>query len=315
LDKYGVKLNNAILAEESHLPLYDELVKDFPVEYIAGGATQNTIRVAQWLLAPGSTTYIGAVGKDSHAEQLRKSASADGVQTHYYEDEKTPTGTCAVLINNKERSLIANLAAANTYKTTHLLRPDSVNLWLKAEVIYSAGFFLTVAPDAALILAKHAFASNKIYATNVSAPFIADFFSDALMSVVPYADFLFGNESEAKALGAKLKFEETSVEGIAARLAKLPKFGAPRHVVFTQGADPTIVATAEKTTSYPVPALRPDQIVDVNGAGDAFVGGFLAAIIKGKSVDVAVNTGHYTAATILAVSGCVLTGKPDPKWL
>jgi len=40
LDKYGVQLNNAILAEDKHLPLYDELVKEYPVQYIAGGATQ-----------------------------------------------------------------------------------------------------------------------------------------------------------------------------------------------------------------------------------------------------------------------------------
>jgi len=291
------------------------LIEKFHPHYIAGGATQNTIRVAQWLLPHGSTTYIGSVGKDAHAEQLRKSAHADGVHTHYYEDSKAPTGTCAVLIHNKERSLIANLAAANNYNSTHLLRPDSVGLWLKAEVIYSAGFFLTVAPDAALLLAKHAFAAHKIYATNISAPFIADFFTEPLMAVVPYADFLFGNESEAKALGKKLGYEETTVEGIAARVAKLPKQGKPRHVVFTQGAEPTIVATAEGTHSYPVPPLRPDQIVDVNGAGDAFVGGFLAAIIKGKSVEVAVHTGHYTASVILSVSGCVVHGKPDHKWL
>lgn len=43
LDKYDVKLNNAILAEEKHVPLYAELVKDYPVQYIAGGATQVAI--------------------------------------------------------------------------------------------------------------------------------------------------------------------------------------------------------------------------------------------------------------------------------
>ena len=37
-------MNNAILAEEKHLPLYPELIEKFPVEYIAGGATQNSIR-------------------------------------------------------------------------------------------------------------------------------------------------------------------------------------------------------------------------------------------------------------------------------
>jgi len=36
------------------------------------------------------------------------------------EDEATPTGTCAVLVCEGERSLIANLAAANNFKETHL---------------------------------------------------------------------------------------------------------------------------------------------------------------------------------------------------
>lgn len=36
LQKYELSLNNAILAEEKHLPLYDELVKSYPVQYIAG---------------------------------------------------------------------------------------------------------------------------------------------------------------------------------------------------------------------------------------------------------------------------------------
>jgi adenosine kinase len=50
LSKYGVSLNNAILAEDKHLPLYEELVRDYPVQFIAGGAGQNSIRVAQWML-------------------------------------------------------------------------------------------------------------------------------------------------------------------------------------------------------------------------------------------------------------------------
>jgi adenosine kinase len=36
LKKYDVALNNAILAEEKHVPLYEELVNDYPVQYIAG---------------------------------------------------------------------------------------------------------------------------------------------------------------------------------------------------------------------------------------------------------------------------------------
>ncbi|KAF2543559.1 hypothetical protein F2Q68_00033019 [Brassica cretica] len=37
LNKYDIKLNNAILAEDKHLPMYDEMSEKFTVEYIAGG--------------------------------------------------------------------------------------------------------------------------------------------------------------------------------------------------------------------------------------------------------------------------------------
>jgi adenosine kinase len=36
LKKYEVSLNNAILAEEKHLPLYNELISNYPIQYIAG---------------------------------------------------------------------------------------------------------------------------------------------------------------------------------------------------------------------------------------------------------------------------------------
>lgn len=47
LDKYGLKNNNAILAEEKHMPLYEELMKNKNIEYTAGGSAQNSLRVAQ----------------------------------------------------------------------------------------------------------------------------------------------------------------------------------------------------------------------------------------------------------------------------
>lgn len=154
--KYGVTLNNAILCEDKHKPMYAEMVKDFKVKYIAGGATQNSIRVAQWMLqTPKATNFIGCVGKDDFGAQLRKSAEADGVAVHYLEDEKTETGTCAVLIKDQERSLIANLAAANNYKKDHMDSAAIKPVWEAAQYVYIAGFFLTVSPDSINFIGQH----------------------------------------------------------------------------------------------------------------------------------------------------------------
>jgi len=313
LDRYGLTLNNAILAEEAHRPLFEELVGRHQVEYIAGGATQNSIRVAQWMLQePEATCYIGCIGKDAFGRKLRECAEGDGVTLHYLEDEKEATGTCAVLIKDKERSLVANLAAANKYVKDHHDSPAIQAVVQAARVIYSAGFFLTVSPATAHALGAHCAAANKIFSLNLSAPFITQFFTEPLLAALTYCDFVFGNESEALAFGEKQAYEDKTVAGIATKIAGLPKANKarPRLVVITQGAEPTLVANGQEVLEFLVEKIPKDQIVDSNGAGDAFVGGFLAGLVRGAPLEVCVQAGHYAAGAILRVSGCAVSGKP-----
>jgi adenosine kinase len=46
LEKYGLKANDAILAEEKQMPIYDDIVANAKVDYVAGGAGQNAARAA-----------------------------------------------------------------------------------------------------------------------------------------------------------------------------------------------------------------------------------------------------------------------------
>lgn len=52
LEKYGLKANDAILAEEKHMGLYEDLIENHDAKLIAGGAAQNTARGAQVRPAP-----------------------------------------------------------------------------------------------------------------------------------------------------------------------------------------------------------------------------------------------------------------------
>lgn len=315
LDKYGLELGNQILAEDKHLPLYTELEKECAVEYIAGGATQNSIRVAQWMLqVPGATTYFGCVGKDHYADELTKVAAKDGVKALYMVDEAVPTGTCAACIVGGERSLVANLAAANNYKAEHLLKPENWACVEKARVAYSAGFFITVSPDAMMAMAKHCCENDKTYCLNLSAPFICEVppFKKTLTDLMPYVDYLFGNENEARAFAKSEGWETEDVEEIALRIARFGKASGvrPRTVVITQGADPTVVALQGKLLKFPVTRVPDDKLVDTNGAGDAFVGGFLSQLVCGKDVAECVRAGSFAAGVIVQRGGCTFPDKP-----
>ncbi|KAJ7542565.1 hypothetical protein O6H91_09G000900 [Diphasiastrum complanatum] len=314
LDKYDVKLNNAILADEKHFPMYKELADKFNVEYIAGGATQNAIRVAQWMLqVPGATNYIGCIGKDKFGEEMKKSSTSAGVHVHYREDETTPTGTCGVLVVGGERSLVANLSAANCYKVDHLKQPEIWALVEKAKFFYIAGFFLTVSPASILLVAKHAAEKGKTFMMNLAAPFICEYFSKPLLEVFPYIDYVFGNETEARTFAKVQGWEIEDVEEIALKISALPKATGThkRITVITQGADPTVVAEDGKILKFPVIGLPKEKLVDTNGAGDAFVGGFLAELVQGKDLKESIRAGNYAANVIIQRSGCTYPDKPS----
>jgi adenosine kinase len=315
LDKYDVKLDSAILAEEKHQPLFKELVEKYSPQYIAGGATQNTIRVAQWMMQkPGQAAFMGCVGSDAYAKQLEDCATSDGVLVHYMKDEATPTGTCAALVKDGERALVTNLDAANNFKPTHLDTEKAKEIIAAAKCYYMAGFFLTVSVESLIQVAEHALAEKKTFCINLSAPFIVDFFGDQLGQAMPYADFVFGNESEAAAYGKKHGLGEDLKE-VALAVSKLPKKndGTPRTVIFTQGSECTLVACNGKVEVFPVEALSKDLLVDTNGAGDAFVGGFLSQFLQGKEIKECVNAGHWSARYIIQQSGTQLGKECDYK--
>ncbi len=311
LDKYDVKLDSAILAEEKHIPIYKELVEEYKAGFIAGGATQNSIRVAQWMMKKAgmenNSAFMGCVGNDEYANTLRECATKDGVLTHYMVDESTPTGTCAVLVKDGERSLIANLASANNFKKSHLDTPEAQQIIESAKIYYIAGFFLTVSVESLVVVAEHALANDKTFCLNLSAPFIIDFYADQVATALPYADFLFCNESEAATYAKKHDLGEDLKE-VALKVASSPKKNEkrPRTVIFTQGSTSTIVACNGVVTEYAVDKLDPKLLVDTNGAGDAFVGGFLSMLVQGKPIEDCVKAGHWAARYIIQQPGTTI---------
>lgn len=320
LDKYDLKYNDAILAEEKHLPIYDEIINDKNLKLVAGGAAQNTARAAQYILPKDSVVYFGSVGSDVYAEKLREANNQYGLRTEYQVQKDVATGKCAALIHGSNRSLVTDLAAANHFKVDHLEKPENWKLVENAKFFYIGGFHLTVSPPAILKLGQHAAENNKVFALNILAPFIAQFFKDPLDQALPYVDYVIANELEAAAYAEShhLKVDTKDVTAIAKVIAKLPKANSKRDrtVVFTQGLDPTVVVSYKQATgefeveSFPVRELDPSVVEDTNGAGDAFAGGFMALLVQNKPLAEGVDMGQWAAALSIMEVGPTF---PFPK--
>ena len=161
--------------------------------------------------------------------------------------------------------------------------------------------------------ARLASEKKKKFGFNLSAFFLIDMFKPEMLELIENSDFVFGNETEAAHFAKTHEFGTENIMEIAQRMAKMKKSNEdhPRYVIITQGKLPTVVVKFDpkapeemRSEEYPVVLLDQSKIVDTNGAGDSFVGGFLSEIAKGNSTEQAIKAGQYCASEVIQQSSC-----------
>lgn len=233
-----------------------------------------------------------------------------------------------------ERTLVSNFGAAMNFRASHLENERCRAMLQSSGIVYVEGFLLTdvgdgsvpqegdddaagEGVDAVRFLGEHCRQSSvrgdpKRFCVNLSADFICAHYTKHLAMTLPYVDILFGNESECVAAGRALDLGD-DIPRICLALAAMPKRCGSRGrvVVITQGAEPTLVAVDGELHRYGVIPLARQSVVDLNGAGCAFVGGFLSQMLLGRSIADAVHAGHWAARVVIQRSGCSLPEQCD----
>lgn len=335
LAEHNVKPGSVTLATPEQLKLFTKLLDDFDgkVDFIPGGAAMNTARAFAWMMPAARVSYVGALGKDRFAEILKNALATAGVQQFFEECDTKPTGTCAGLVVNKDRALVAHLGAAVELSLKHMQTAEVQAAINDASIYYAEGFFLNTAssPDNLISVATHAHLHNKLFCFNLSAPYISAAFFSRIQLLMPHVDILFGSDEDLltyasvrwpldfdlAALEAKISSGSRRQEALVrclARISMLPSVvaGRPRLVVVTCGASDTYVACGDRVRSYPVPPMRAEEMADVNGAGDAFVAGFLAQYVTNGDDSASVHVGHASAQNCIRHNGAVVSGAAPP---
>ena len=98
-------------------------------------------------------------------------------------------------------------------------------------------------------------------------------------------------KDEATTFAGAFNLGTTDVKKIALAISMLPKENGSkgRTVIITQGSDPVVCAENGAVVEFPAEKLPASKIVDTNGAGDAFVGGFLAQYVLGRDLRTSVR--------------------------
>ncbi|MDO0915785.1 sugar kinase [Streptomyces sp. DT2A-34] len=254
------------------------------IRTVPGGAGAN---VACWAAYWGSSQVrlLGRVGTDAAAWHERE-LSASGVLPRLVVDPQVPTGTVICLVDTgaaAERTFLTDSGACLR------LGPDDWADTLLDGVarLHLSGYLLFSEPSRALVAVALASARARgvpVSLDPASAGFLVELGVDRFLALVEGVDVLLPSRDEACLL--------TGLPDAADAAAKLSR--QVPLVVVKQGADGALVARSGAVRAQ-VPAA-PATPRDTTGAGDAFTGAFLAALLAGAGPEDAAREGCRAGA-------------------
>lgn len=234
-----------------------------------------------------STAMVGRVGDDAYGRALAANLEHEGIQGDSVQaGDATETGVAMIQVDDASQNSIVVIPGSNgELSAADVARADG--LLARARLVVCQLEVPLAAVREALARARDHGATTLLNA----APAMT-----LPQDVLRLVDWLVVNESEAAALsGHPVDHPDAAAQAIR----RLRQSGC-RRVLVTLGAQGVVSADDDGLHHYPAPKVA---AVDTTAAGDTFVGGFAAALLRGEAVEAAVREGQAAAALAVTRAG------------
>ncbi len=275
-------MNMDLVVRVGHIPRPGETVLGRDFVTVPGGKGANQAAAAARLGV--RVEMLGRVGADAFGEAMLANLYAQGVGTaHVRRDHANPSGIALITVDERGENAIVVAPGANGRVSVEDVEG--------AEDVIKQAQFLLMQFEVPLPTVRAAIGLASRWGVRVilnPAPAQAvrpDFFQGVYCLVA--------NETEAEILtGLAVR----SLEAAARAGQALRQMGVPVAIV-TLGAEGALLSTEEGDLHVPA---RKVEVVDTTAAGDAFIGGLVAALLKGMPWPEAVR--YATCAGTLATT-------------
>jgi 2-dehydro-3-deoxygluconokinase len=260
----------------------------------------------------GRADWFGRVGADELGELVVSRLRAEAVGTeHVVRDPAAPT---SLMLREQRTADTVRVHYHRAGGPGSRLRPADVpeDLVRGADVLHVTGVTAALSRSAldtvhaAVDAARGGGTLVSLDVNHRRRLWSADEAAAALRALVPRCDVVFAGEQETALLGAS---------GDARSRGRAVLRLGPREVVVLRGAAGATAVTGDETRAHPA---LPVTVVDVVGAGDAFVAGYLHALMAGGSPADRLDRGTRCAAAVVATpgdwEGAPSAGELDSLW-
>ncbi|WP_419959663.1 carbohydrate kinase [Psychrobacillus sp. BM2] len=258
-----------------------------------GGVARN---IAENLGRLGhAVRLLSVVGTDMEYEAIEK-ASSNWI--NLFSVEKLPnytTGTYSAVLDSNGEMLLA-LANMDIYEqlTVDYLKKHEAHLTNAQLIIIDMNCSKEVIEYIRTVAIGH---NIPLALIPVSSPKM-----DRMPESLEGIEWLIANKDEAE-MYLRMSIEDKESWKEATRLFVQKGIS---HVVITWGSEGTMYAGSDLETSY-FPAIEVKDVVDVTGAGDAFVSATLYAWLSGEDIPKTIQTGMMNASKTIRSSDTVRT--------
>ncbi|MED7932091.1 sugar kinase [Nonomuraea sp. LP-02] len=270
-----------------------------------GGTARMSVAGAEANVAIGLTrlghdvAFVGAVGPDQFGELVRRTLRAEGVGVDALRTDPAPTGivvfeerlTGVTRVDYHRHGSAGSGLSVPDVEDAFAALPDPPRILHVTGVTPALGEGMALAVRAAVRLARAAGARVCLDVNHRGRLWSEARARRVLTELAAEADIVIASEDEL-ALASPGDDE-------AGRVRSLLDGGAA-EVVVKRGAAGATVFTAGEALSLPA---RPVTAVDVIGAGDAFVAGYLSGLLDGLPPDGRLARAITTGAFAVAVRG------------
>lgn len=249
-----------------------------------GGFNVMTAAVRQGL----PTLYAGAHGTGPFGTQARDALRTAGIDWLHPARDDVDTGFVVTLVDaTGERTFVTSPGAEATLTADELPEPAADDL------VYLSGYSLLYDSNRTALLPWLGELPDNVLVFFDPGPLVAEIPDQALEAVLARADWWSCNAAEAASLTGLADPAEAAhaVRRIAGRADVLVRTGPGGCLVAVRGQGVTQV------DGFAVPP------VDLNGAGDAHAGAFLAGIAEGKEPVEAARRANAAAALAITRRG------------